>query len=124
MARRGLFGGLLTVTTAAAAVAGVCYLFKDEIKGTKTYQDLNEKYDVDRKISEYSEKAKDTAYDLKDKAKIVAKDLKAKADEWKASNDDEIFEDDEIIIDSEPVENRDYVSINPDEIKEDTAPTE
>ena len=71
MARRGILGGLLTVTTAAAAVAGVCYLFKDEIKGTKTYQDLDEKYDVDKKIKEYSEKAKTTAYELKDKAKTA-----------------------------------------------------
>lgn len=115
MARRGLFGGLLTITTAAAAVAGVCYLFKDEIRGTKTYKDLDEKYDVDKKIKEYGEKAKSTAYDLKDKAKTAAKDIKAKADEWKASDDDDIFDDDEIIIgDGEASDNRDYVSIKSD----------
>ncbi len=118
MARRGLLGGLLTVTTAAAAVAGVCYLFKEEIKGTKTYKDLDEKYDVDNKIKEYSNKAKTTAYDLKDKAKVAAKDLKAKGEEWKASNDDTIFEDDEIIIDGGASESRDYVSIKSDDISE------
>lgn len=115
MARRGIFGGLLTITTAAAAVAGVCYLFKDEIKGTKTYKDLDEKYDVDKKIKEYSEKAKTKAYDLKDKTKTAAKDIKSKVDEWKASDDDDLFDDDEIIIDDGDVaENRDYVSIKED----------
>ncbi len=111
MARRGLFGGLLTVTAAAAAVAGVAYLFKDEIRGTETYKNLNEKYDVDKKIKDYSEKAKDTAYDFKDKAKVAAKDIKAKAEEWKASQEDDIFEDDEIIIDGDFSDDRDYVSI-------------
>ena len=61
MARRSLFGGLVTLTAAAAAAAGVCYLFKEEIRGTETYKNLNEKYDVDEKIKTYSAKAKDTA---------------------------------------------------------------
>ena len=58
MARKGLIGSLFTVTAAAAAVAGVAYLFKEEIRETKTYKDLNDKYDVDRKIKEYSVKAR------------------------------------------------------------------
>ncbi len=122
MARRSVLGSLFTVTAAAAAVAGVAYLFKEEIRETQTYKDLNDKYDVDRKIKEYSVKAKDTAYDLKDKAKVAAKDIKAKADEWKAAQEDDIFEDDEIIInDVEFSEDRDYVSIKTDdEIKEET----
>ena len=106
----------MAVTAAAAAVAGVAYLFKDEIRGTETYKNLNEKYDVDKKIKDYSEKAKDTAYDLKDKAKVAAKDIKAKAEEWKASQEDDIFEDDEIIInDVDFSEDRDYVSIKTEE---------
>ena len=111
MARRSLLGGLLTVGAAAAAVAGVAYLFKEEIRETKTYKDLNEKYDVDKKIKDYSEKAKETAYDLKDKAKEAAKDIKSQVEEWKASQEDDIFEDDEIIIDGDFSEDRDYVSI-------------
>ena len=111
MARHSLFGGLLTVTAAAAAAAGVCYLFKEEIRGTETYKNLNEKYDVDTKIKKASEKARDTAYDLKDKAKVAAKDIKTKADEWKASKES-AFEDDEIITDEDFSEDRDYVSIN------------
>lgn len=110
MARHSLFGGLLTITAAAAAAAGVCYLFKEEIRGTETYKNLNEKYDVDTKIKKASEKAKDTAYDLKDKAKVAAKDLKNKADEWKASKEN-AFEDDEIVVDGDFSEERDYVSI-------------
>ena len=111
MARRSLFGGLVTLTAAAAAAAGVCYLFKEEIRGTETYKNLNEKYDVDTKIKKASEKARDTAYDLKDKAKVAAKDIKTKADEWKASKES-AFEDDEIITDEDFSEDRDYVSIN------------
>ena len=111
MARHSLFGGLLTITAAAAAAAGVCYLFKEEIRGTETYKNLNEKYDVDTKIKKASVKARDTAYDLKDKAKVAAKDIKTKADEWKASKES-AFEDDEIITDEDFSEDRDYVSIN------------
>ena len=110
MARHSLFGGLLTITAAAAAAAGVCYLFKEEIKGTETYKNLNEKYDVDTKIKKASDKAKETAYDLKDKAKVAAKDIKTKADEWKASKES-AFEDDEIVTDGDFSEDRDYVSI-------------
>lgn len=120
MARRSILGSLFTVTAAAAAVAGVAYLFKEEIRETQTYKDLNDKYDVDKKIKEYSEKAKDTAYDLKDKAKVAAKDIKAKADEWKAAQEDDIFEDDEIIInDVDFSEDRDYVSIKTEEAADD-----
>ena len=111
MARHSLFGGLLTITAAAAAAAGVCYLFKEEIRGTETYKNLNEKYDVDTKIKKKKKKARDTAYDLKDKAKVAAKDIKTKADEWKASKES-AFEDDEIITDEDFSEDRDYVSIN------------
>ncbi|MCR5213306.1 MAG: hypothetical protein K6E10_02750 [Eubacterium sp.] len=115
MARRSLLGSLFTVTAAAAAVAGVAYLFKEEIRETQTYKDLNEKYDVDNKIKTYSEKAKETAYDLKYKAKDATRDLKTKVDEWKATNDDNIFEDDEIIIDyDEPSEDRNYTTIKED----------
>ena len=121
MGRRNPISGLLAITAAAAAVAGVAYLFKEEIRETQTYKDLNEKYDVDAKIKTYSEKARDTAYDLKDKAKVAAKDLKIKADEWKAAQEDDIFEDDEIILDSfesdfaeEDASERDYVSIKED----------
>ena len=100
MARKSLLGGLCTIATATACVAGIAYLFKEEIKETKTYKDLNEKYDVDDKIATYSAKAKDKAYELKDKAKVAAADIKEKVDEKiqekKAAQDD--FEDD--IIDS------------------------
>ena len=118
MGRRSLLGGFCTLATAAAAVAGVAYLFKDEIKGTQTYKDLNEKYNVDDKIATYSAKAKDKAYEFKDKAKVAAADIKVKVDEKiqehkeaKAAADD--FEDD--IIDSSE---RDYVVIDGDEVKE------
>lgn len=125
MARRSLLGGLFTFTAAAAAVAGVAYLFKEEIRDTDTYKNLNDKYDVDTKIKTYSEKAKDTAYDLKDKAKVAAKDIKAKTDEWKSSKEDDIFDDDEIILDADVEQDaeRTYVSIQDaaEEAKEEVA---
>ena len=115
MGRKGFITGFITATAAIATVAGVAYLFKDEIKSTQTYKDLNDKYDVDNKIVKYSEKAKETAFDLKDKAKVTAADLKTKAENWKAANDDDIFDDDEIILDAEEsAEERDYVSIKTD----------
>ena len=57
MAKHDFLGSLAKFTVAAAAVAGVCYAFKDEIRGTKTYQDLNEKYDVDGKVEKAVAKA-------------------------------------------------------------------
>ncbi len=130
---KSLFGGLFKATLAASAVAGLAYLFKDEIKGTPTYQNLNEKYDVDTKLSEATKKAKEAAIVAKKKAKeaaVVAKDkaydLKDKAvDAYKksswASSDEDIFADDEIVLDEESSEERDYVEINTAEAAEEAA---
>ena len=120
-----LFGGLFKVTAAAAAVAGIAYLFKDEIKGTEAYQTLNTKYDVDTKLSEAAKKAKEAAYVAKDKAKDAAFTAKDKAKEaykkspWASASDEDIFEDDEIVLNEDGVEStRDYVEIKTDEAAE------
>ncbi len=129
-----LFGGLFKVTAAAAAVAGIAYLFKDEIKGTEAYQTLNTKYDVDTKLSEAAKKAKEAAYVAKDKAKDAAFTAKDKAMEaykkspWASTSDEDIFEDDEIVLNEDGVEEtRDYVEIKTDEavdaVKEEAAET-
>ena len=68
MGRHSFLEGLATFTVAAVTAAGICYLFKDEIKGTKTYQDLNDKYDVDSKINLAADKAKNAASKAKDTA--------------------------------------------------------
>jgi hypothetical protein len=129
---RSLLGGLFRVTAAAAAVAGVAYLFKDEIRGTEAYQNLNSKYDVDTKIADATKKAKEAAAIAKDKAKeaaVVAKDkaydLKDKAVDayknspWSATDDDNIFEDDEIVLNEDgEAEKRDYVEIKTDAAEE------
>ena len=122
MARRGLLGSIVTITAAAAAVAGVAYLFKDEIRSTKTYQDLDEKYDLDYKIKEYSKKAKEKAYDVKDLAKAKAKEAKEMAEKYRYPKDD--FEDD-IIFNGEDEESRDYISLS-DAVEDptDTIPDE
>ena len=120
-----LFGGLFKVTAAAAAVAGIAYLFKDEIKGTEAYQTLNTKYDVDTKLSDAAKKAKEAAYVAKDKAKDAAFTAKDKAKEaykkspWASASDEDIFEDDEIVLNEDGVEaTRDYVEIKTDAAEE------
>ena len=42
----GMIKGLAKITIAAAAVGGICYAFKDQIKESKVYKD----YDVENKI--------------------------------------------------------------------------
>ena len=123
MARRGLFGSLLTVGVAVGAAAGIAYLFRDEIRNTEKYKQLNEKYDVDTKIRQAADKAKDTAYDLKDKAKDTAFDLKDMAvEKWNEikAKEEDIIDEDELFFEDgdEDSAERDYVTINPDEVKE------
>ncbi len=88
-----VFKSLVKVTVAAAAVGGICYAFKDKIKGSKVYQE----YDVDNKIA-------------KVKSTIKEKMPKSSNNEKDYVEDDEIFFDD---LDADVTE-RDYVSIEPD----------
>lgn len=88
-----VFKSLVKVTVAAAAVGGLCYAFKDKIKGSKVYQE----YDVDNKIA-------------KVKSTIKEKMPKSSDNEKDYVEDDEIFFDD---LDADVTE-RDYVSIEPD----------
>lgn len=88
-----VFKSLVKVTVAAAAVGGICYAFKDKIKGSKVYQE----YDVDNKIA-------------KVKSTIKEKIPKSSDNEKDYVEDDEIFFDD---LDADVTE-RDYVSIEPD----------
>lgn len=88
-----VFKSLVKVTVAAAAVGGICYAFKDKIKGSKVYQE----YDVDNKIA-------------KVKSTIKEKVPKSSDNEKDYVEDDEIFFDD---LDADVTE-RDYVSIEPD----------
>lgn len=111
MARNSVFGGLMTAIVAAGAVVGLAYLFKDEIRETQKYKDLNAKYDVDTKLKNAQAKANTTAQDFKAKAKKTWSDIK--------KAEDDIIDDGEIIIDGESSEERDYVTINPEEAAED-----
>lgn len=84
-----LLKSMVKVGVAAAAVGGLCYVFKDKIKSSKVYQE----YDVDDKIA---------------KVKSTIKEKMPKADNEKDYvDDDEIFFDD---LDSSA--ERDYVSID------------
>jgi hypothetical protein len=44
-----LLKGLVTITAASAAVGGLCYVFKDQIKESKVYKDNN----VDEKLKNW-----------------------------------------------------------------------
>lgn len=87
--------GVVKFTVAAAAVGGICYAFKDKIKGSKVYQDNN----VDEKLS---------------KVKTTIKDKMPKI----FDNEDDIEEDDlfadDLDLQMEDTE-RDYVNLTPDD---------
>lgn len=91
-----LLKGFVKVTVAAAAIGGICYVFKDKIKESKVYKD----YDMDSKI-------KKVTTTIKEKMPKVFDNEEDYVDE------DEIFFDD-LDLGAEDVE-RDYVSIEPEE---------
>lgn len=99
-----LLKGVVKITVAAAAVSGLAYVFKDQIKESKPYK----KYEIDDKIN----KVKTT--------------IKEKMPAFFDNEADFVEEDDlsaDIEIAAEDVE-RDYVSITPDTVVEDTQDTE
>ena len=88
MAKKGLFGKLLTATAAIAAVGGACYMFRDKIKESKLYEELG----------------------VEDKLHSLKNMRKNHEDE-----EDFIDEDEYIFEDLEPSDedmNRTYVSLN------------
>lgn len=111
MGKHSFFGGLAKLTVAAAAVTGVCYLFKDEIKGSKAYQEL----EMDDKIQKAKTAIKDTTATIKEKAQEKAPWL---------SNEDEIIDDDEIILNNAEPSERDYVPLSSDAAAFDAAAKE
>ena len=98
-----LFKNLVRITVAAAAVGGLAYVFKDEIKESKPYKE----YEVDEKLK----KVKTT---LKEKMPAIF------------DNEADFVEEDDILEDldlaAEDVE-RDYVSITPEAVVEDAKDT-
>ena len=101
MAKHCFLGGVIKFTVAAAAVSGICYLFRDYLKSSKTYQ----KYEVDEKISKAKNVVKDKTATIKDKAAS----LKEKAP-WAKNSDDAADEIEDAV--------RDYVEIDTDEAEE------
>lgn len=100
-----LLKGVVKFTVAAAAIGGVCYAFKDQIKESKFYQE----HDVDTKIN-------------KVKTTIKEKMPKAFSNEEDIVDEDEIFFDDMDMAVESPEKN--YVSIVPeatsDEVSDET----
>lgn len=85
MAKKSLLGKLFTIAAAAAAIGGACYIFKDKIKASKLYEDL----DVDDKL-----------HSLKNILK-------------KNDDEEDFFDEDEYIFNTEEDDsNRTYVSLN------------
>ena len=105
-------GGVAKLGIAALAVAGVCSLFKEEIRETEAYKKANEKYDVDTKVQKATAKVKSTTLDAAKKVSETAKTVKEKASEkWSAADDTAVAED-EIILDGEAPADREYVSLS------------
>lgn len=94
------FKGVVKFTVAAAAVGGLAYVFKDQIKESKPYKE----YEVDEKIK----KVKTT---LKEKMPAIFDN------EADFVEEDDLFED--LDLAAEDVE-RDYVSITPETVVEET----
>jgi len=94
-----LFKGVAKFTVAAAAIGGLAYVFRDQIKESKPYKE----YEVDEKIK----KVKTT---LKEKMPAIF------------DNEADFVEEDDLSLDldlaAEDVE-RDYVSITPEAVVED-----
>ena len=94
-----LLKGVVKFTVAAAAVSGLAYVFRDQIKESKPYKE----YGVDEKIK----KVKTT---LKEKMPAIF------------DNEADFVEEDDLSLDldlaAEDVE-RDYVSITPEAVVED-----
>ncbi len=104
-------GGVFKLGVAALAVAGVCSLFKEEIRETETYKKANEKYDVDNKVQKATEKVKSTTLDAARKVSETAKTVKEKATEKWGTADDASVAENEIVVDGEPAD-REYVSLD------------
>lgn len=94
-----IFKGVAKFTIAAAAIGGLAYVFRDQIKESKPYKE----YEVDEKIK----KVKTT---LKEKMPAIF------------DNEADFVEEDDLSLDldlaAEDVE-RDYVSITPEAVVED-----
>lgn len=95
-----LLKGVVKFTVAAAAIGGVCYAFKDQIKESKIYKE----YDVDTKLN-------------KVKTTIKEKMPKVFADEADIVDEDEIFFDDMDMAVEDTEKN--YVSIVPETTSSD-----
>ena len=94
-----LFKGVAKFTIAAAAIGGLAYVFKDQIKESKPYKE----YEVDEKIKKVKTNLKEKMPDIFD-------------------NEADFVEEDDLSLDldlaAEDVE-RDYVSITPEAVVED-----
>ena len=93
----GLIKGVFKIGVVAAAAYGVYSLFKDEIRETETYQQLNQKYDVDNKIDKATEAVKstlkETANSVSEKAKTAKGMATEKVSEFKNRKGDEAVND-------------------------------
>ncbi len=95
-----LLKGVAKFAVATAAVGGLCYVFKDQIKESKLYKE----YDVDTKIQKVKTTIKEKMPNLFEKEEDIV-------------DENEIFFDD-LDLTAEDME-RDYVDIDADVVVED-----
>ncbi|MBQ9608561.1 MAG: hypothetical protein IJV15_03845 [Lachnospiraceae bacterium] len=126
-----LLKGLVTLTAATAAVGGLCYVFKDQIKESKIYKD----YDVDEKIKKVKNtiNENETFNKVKDKVNEnetfnkVKDTLKEKMPKVFDNEADYVDEGEIFFDDLDPAtSDRDYVSLDAEDKSEtdDTADAE
>ncbi len=88
MAKKGFLGTLVSVAATVAAVGGVCYIFRDKIKESKIYNDLN--LDVHlANAKKYWDEHKPTK-----------------------NNEEDFFDEDEFIFEDVDSSDRNYVSVS------------
>ena len=92
MSKKSFIGKSLAVIGAAAAIGGVCYVFRDKIKESKIYNDL----DMDEKLSKVKS--------------FVNNNMSC--DDY--ADDDFFFDEDEDTSDFSSTTNRGYVALNTD----------
>ncbi|MBQ9234605.1 MAG: hypothetical protein IJ167_11330 [Lachnospiraceae bacterium] len=118
-----LLKGLVTLTVATAAVGGLCYVFKDQIKESKVYKD----YDVDEKIKKVKNTINENETFNKVKDKVNENETFNKVKDTLKEKMPKVFDNEADYVDEGEIffydldaatSDRDYVSIDAEDKSE------